>query len=299
MTNKMKSEAFHTAYGSFPPDWSVGVLYAGSQSCLPLHSWEGVRDHLVLHLVTGGSGRFYAGRRRLELGPHSLFVIRPLQHVFYQASEQTPWSYRWVGFDGMHALELVENIGLTEKRPVLTLSNATQVARLLEETARTLASHRPTSQMRAVGLLYQTLAAVYEGTTSGTSTRTTAAELVAEAQAFMNQNFQREIGVADVTRHIGIDRSHFSRVFRSHTGESMQEFLIRVRMERAHRLLRETGLPVKAVAGSVGYVSYHSFVRRFAGYFGKPPSKARESQEAASASDDPEIRERSDSRSRP
>ena len=295
----MNSTSYHDAYGSFPPDWSVGVMYAGVESCDPGHVWEGVRDHVVIHLVTAGDGTFTCGRRSYELGRGDLFVIHPQTYVHYQASATVPWTYRWIGYTGLHAVEFTDGVLTGRRRPVIHLPDWDTPARLLTECLEVLKDRNAASQLRATAKLYELLGEMRAQTAVRVPRRTDAAALVEEAQAFMEQNYHREIGVLDVARHIGVDRSHFSRVFGERTGESMQAYLIRVRMRKALHLLQESSLPVKAVAGSVGYRTYHSFARRFQQYYGRSPSRSRQEAPAASSSGRSVMRERSDSESNP
>ena len=295
----MRTTSHQDEYGSFPPDWSVGVLYAGSESCEPGHDWEGIRDHVVLHLVTSGLGRFSNGRRSRELSRGDVFIIRPGTYTHYQASIEQPWTYQWVGFSGLHALELSETVGFSERRPVMQLPDVEPVMTLLDECRDALRRRESASQLRAVGKLYQLFAEIRSQSALVTSRRIEASELVDEARAFMDQNYHREISVLSVARHIGIDRSHFSRVFREQTNESMQDYLIRVRMQKALHLLLQTHLPIKAVAGSVGYSNYHSFARRFGHYYDCSPTEARQEAPTSSVSGRSEMRERRESESRP
>lgn len=262
-------------YGTFPPDWSVGVLYAGREACLPSHSWEGVRDHFVLHIVLSGRGRAKWGRRTRQLSRGELFLIRPGERIFYQADSEDPWTYAWIGFAGVHADSLTRLLPDDDRAPCLTTHDLPQTESYFTKIARTLETPRAHNSYRAAGLLLLLLAQLEEERDAESGRRTSAEDLVQEACAFIDQNFQREIDVGDVIRHIGVDRSHFSRVFRHRVGKSIQDYLIETRMKRARRLLEETSLPVRAVAASVGYGTYGSFARRFCRYFGESAGAVR------------------------
>ncbi|MFW5745881.1 MAG: helix-turn-helix transcriptional regulator, partial [Spirochaetota bacterium] len=179
----------------------------------------------------------------------------------------------------------------------------------LDRMLGVLRERRTASGLEITGLLYELFALLARtrnaSAPNGRSVRTTAVDLVEEARRFVEQNYQREIEVADVIRHIGIDRSHFSRVFREVEGVSLQTYLITTRMERSMRLLAETDLAVQAVASSVGYRTYESFERRFRACFGSSPSQARaqarDAQARSRSVSDSSLRSRrpSDSRSIP
>mgnify|MGYP006289186257 CR=1 FL=1 len=289
-----------TYYGTCPPDWSAGVLHVGHEQCLPGHAWQGVRDHYLLHYVCDGRGEVRAGSRRLSLGPGDAFLFAPGDYLHYRADDEDPWYYIWVGFRGLHAHELVAPLGTSGRAPALRLSYSHEVRGTLERMLSVLRERDVGNGLEITGLLYELFALLARAREASSAparpVRTTAVDLVEEARRFVQQNYQREIDVGDVIRHIGIDRSHFSRVFRESEGVSLRSYLISTRMDRAMRLLAETDLAVRAVASSVGYRTYESFERRFRDYFGRSPSQARSRSESGS----PRSRRRpSDSRSMP
>jgi transcriptional regulator GlxA family with amidase domain len=200
--------------------------------------------------------------------------------VFYQADPQRPWNYKWIGFGGVHAESLVRTLCEDNTFPAFRITKPREASRLIELVIASLEKGKRAAATKAAGLALQFLALLQEQREQPVERRTSAAQLVGEARAFVDQNYQREIDVAAVVNHIGVDRAHFSRVFRQQVGHSLQEYLIATRMERAGRLLVETSLPVHAVASSVGYRNYASFARRFAEYFGCSPSDRRRSAQA-------------------
>ncbi len=260
-------------FGTCPPDWSAGVVHAGYEYCAPDHNWQGVRDYYLLHYVAHGAGRVRVKRRLVSLGPGDIFLFAPGEFLDYTADSENPWHYLWVGFRGMHVSDLVETGIRRGKGPVVELPFSPGVVKRLEEIIDVLKHRETNGATRVTGLLYLLLADLADMRTR--SPRSTAEDLVPEAQTFILQNYQREISVSDVVRHIGVDRSHFGRVFRERVGVTVQDYLTRIRMERADRLLAETDVPIRAIAASVGYSTYASFERRFVAWCGRTPTESR------------------------
>ena len=91
-------------------------------------------------------------------------------------------------------------------------------------------------------------------------------------------------GDADVEQLAGMARlsaSHFVRLFHKVFGEPPQSFRLRRRMERAHRLISDTGLSVQEVMDRVGFDNHSCFARAFRRHFGCSASAVRERQQAA------------------
>jgi AraC family transcriptional regulator len=73
---------------------------------------------------------------------------------------------------------------------------------------------------------------------------------------------------------------HFHRVFRALTGEPVQEYVRRLRLERAANQLRLQNSPVTEVAFSAGYESHEAFTRAFHTMFNMSPSQFRTGRRA-------------------
>lgn len=76
---------------------------------------------------------------------------------------------------------------------------------------------------------------------------------VAVALRYIRENACQGINVADVLRRMPVSRRRLERRFLELLGRSPHEEILRVRMERAKRLLIETDLSLCEIAGRVGY----------------------------------------------
>jgi AraC family transcriptional regulator len=74
---------------------------------------------------------------------------------------------------------------------------------------------------------------------------------------------------------------HFARVFRGLVGETLKEYIRRLRLERAARNLKLRDEPITQLAFEAGFESHESFTRAFATMFGIPPSAYRAAHKPA------------------
>jgi AraC family transcriptional regulator len=89
--------------------------------------------------------------------------------------------------------------------------------------------------------------------------------------AQLDQAFQ----LARLARHSGLSEFHFGRAFKKSTGYTPSQYFIRMRMEHARRLLRETDQPVIEIALEVGYTSASHFSQVFRREVGVTPREYR------------------------
>ncbi|MNC56738.1 HTH-type transcriptional regulator YesS [compost metagenome] len=89
------------------------------------------------------------------------------------------------------------------------------------------------------------------------------------------QAYMKEISLADAAGHAGLSVSHFSALFKQHTGDSYVSYVNRVRIDKAKQLLLEPDLKIYQVAEMVGFVSVPYFTRIFKAIAGQSPNAYR------------------------
>jgi AraC-like DNA-binding protein len=82
----------------------------------------------------------------------------------------------------------------------------------------------------------------------------------------------RRITLRELAGLIGHSPSFLTHHFRSEFGRSPQEYVLRVKMEKARRML-ESGSSVKDAAYALGFYDPFHFSKRFKAYWGTPPSR--------------------------
>ena len=81
--------------------------------------------------------------------------------------------------------------------------------------------------------------------------------------------------VTTLAKEAGMSRSAFARDFKSTLGVTPMEFVTRIRLNLARRLLVSTVRPVEAIAAEVGFDSRSHFSRVFRDHYGIDPSTFR------------------------
>lgn len=100
-------------------------------------------------------------------------------------------------------------------------------------------------------------------------------DVVREVQEYINRNFHQEISLADISDKFFINPYYFSQLFKKKTGETYQNYLTKVRIERAKKLLEETDLKIYEICEMVGYIDVNHFNRIFEKREGVKPSHYR------------------------
>lgn len=91
--------------------------------------------------------------------------------------------------------------------------------------------------------------------------------------AYVRDNISGELSLSALSERFGYSKQYIMRLFRTHLGTTVSEYVNSVRMRRALDLLRSTGMSVGEVAYALGYSSGYYFSRVFRATFSMSPSE--------------------------
>lgn len=111
---------------------------------------------------------------------------------------------------------------------------------------------------------------------------------IGRAMSLMHRGPEQDWSVASLAREVGMSRSGFAARFSALLGEPVLQYLTGLRMQFAHRELRETTDSLAQIAERVGYNSEPAFNRAFKRVVGSTPGAVRKAARlAASLGDAP------------
>lgn len=96
-------------------------------------------------------------------------------------------------------------------------------------------------------------------------------KLIKQAQDFIEQNYQGEFTVDQLATQLFVNRRTLERRFKKATGNTLSEYMQRVRVEVAKRNFEQAPFPVKEVMYKVGYSDAKSFRKLFKKHVGLSP----------------------------
>ena len=200
------------------------------------------------------------------------FMLFPDQISTYMASEDFPWEYMWVEFDGLRVKELLELAGLTKDAPVYRAHSKDLRENMAQEMLY-LVHHKDEPPFHLIGHLYLFLDYLTRSVTPiQTSKRSKLRDFyMKEALTYIESNFQNDISIEEIAAVCGLNRTYFGKIFKEEVGKSPQEFLMNYRMIKATELLKLTNMPVSDVGNAVGYPNPLHFSRAFKTVYGISP----------------------------
>jgi AraC-like DNA-binding protein len=110
-----------------------------------------------------------------------------------------------------------------------------------------------------------------------------AAARIREVMQWLGENVQRKIRVEDLALRARLPQARLIREFRSLTGFTPKDFILRLKVEEAARMLeRDPTLPVTAIAHELGFSSSQYFATVFRRYLRVSPVEYRSGNVAGS-----------------
>ncbi len=84
-----------------------------------------------------------------------------------------------------------------------------------------------------------------------------------------------KLDLENISRHCGLSKFHFIRVFKDIYGQSPSNYLDRIKAEMAYRLIENSQADLSSIALELGFSELSAFTRFFKRMTGKPPSAIR------------------------
>lgn len=263
------------------------VYTCGYEECAPCHSYgPALRSGYLIHLVLKGKGIFKTDGNIYRLEKGNAFLITPGSLIYYEADKDEPWTYTWIGFQGIKIKQYISRTSLNDC-PVFFCGDDRDFIDCHEKMfeAYQLAENRDLIMNSILYRYLFLLAQKFPNKKNLTENRRVA--YVEDALKYIETNYFWEITVQSVADFLNIDRSYLHRLFKSAVGVSIKEYLLNFRIKRACDLLAHTDLPISTISRSVGYEDSLYFSRLFKNKKGVSPKEYREIriEKAVSAED--------------
>lgn len=251
------------------------IYTCGHENCKPGHSYGPIlRNGYLIHYILSGTGIYKARGKIFRLKEGDAFLICPDDLIYYEADLHTPWSYTWIGMQGIKIKGYLERTSLL-KDLVVHYGHDDQMRLCHEKMAE--ADKLPQNRDLIMNsIMYEylfLLARKFPG--SQLTSYEKKSDHAEEALKYIEDHYCDSITIQDIADHLKINRSYLHRVFKSFTGASIQSYLLDYRIRQACILLKNTDLSIRAVAHSVSFIDPLYFFRIFHQKMGINPSEYR------------------------
>lgn len=93
---------------------------------------------------------------------------------------------------------------------------------------------------------------------------------------YIYDNYTRKFSNKDIAEVFGYNPSYIGRLFKKHTGVTLHDFILELRLETAMELLTTQNLPIGEICNLSGFSDFYHFSKMFKQRSGCTPSQYRE-----------------------
>jgi AraC-like DNA-binding protein len=292
MINLMKDYARYYPDAPSLGKWGLWISASGIATLLPGHpyppgghppdhhfEWRKGRtlDALQIVLIQEGSGWLEtksSGRKLVEAG--MAFLLLPGVWHRYRPDSSMGWKESWVEIRGPVAEGLISGESFLTEKPVRSraeIAGLEVVMQRIHSLADDAESTRPELAAEAL----RCLALLAKGTHESPA-KESQGRITLRAERYLAEHHAEPLDMQEVARKLGVSYSSFRRSFRSKTGLSPWQYVLRLRLERACRLLRTSDVPLDHIASRLGFSSAFHLSSAFKKAYNESPFSWRKRQ---------------------
>lgn len=289
----MRASRDYRHYLINPPEseaWGIAVTGCGHQTCPagspyppPGHpadhhfSWETGRvlGACQIVFIAEGSGRFESratGLVPIEAGT-ALLVLPGVWHR-YAPNPDSGWTEHWIELQGATPEALFKKGVLGAARAVVKIERATRLEALMDEIRARMSMSAAGFDAEAGALGLQILSLVVEAPRLLAPSRPITS-FVARAERLLMDAVDRPPSIPVLARELGVAYSYFRREFKRHTGLAPYQYVRRLRMEKARRLIGSSSESLQSISERLGFASPFHLSAAFKKQYGQSPDHWR------------------------
>ncbi|WP_346237075.1 AraC family transcriptional regulator [Niabella insulamsoli] len=233
----------------------------------------GCADNILIYCAEG-KGHYQTEQAEHTLLPGQFFMLPPGQFHMYQADLKNPWSIYWIHFSGDMLKTFNHLIKADDFVAPTKVKNEIKIIEQWSDIYSALSAGFEQSNLTYANLSLYKLLATFVCPIEFIKPLADE-DPISRSIAYMKANIHLPLTVQELAARQNLSGSHFMIRFKSKTGTSPIDYLIRLKIQFACQLLKQTDLRVNEVAEKTGYQDVFYFSRIFKKYTGVPPTKFR------------------------
>lgn len=256
----------------------VPVAAGRSEAAAGLPGCVSSENEFIVFYCVKGRGWCEIEGLRHEIMPGQLLVIPAKSQPSYATYGERLWSLIWIQLATINTSPFSEKLNFAPQTLLLGSSEKTLILGLFQDVLHAFEMPSPQRlqqvSQRTTALLDGTICIARENS----QMETDAASRIGRTIEYMREHLNEPLRAATLAGVANMSLPHYFAQFKRVIGSSPIDYLIRLRMEHARRLLQETSWSVKEVAVSLGYDDPLYFSRVFKSINQTAPSDFRASK---------------------
>ncbi len=236
---------------------------------------SGSSQYILIYCVDG-KGEISLNKTLHTVPADHFFIIPAGMSHAYHSDEQNPWSIYWIHFSGLKSI----NYSRFACQPLpIERSKTSRIndrIDLFSEIFRNLDRGFSIETLEYVNLCLPHLLASFTHLSQFRLIKESGEkDPVAQSINFMLESLTKKLKLDEIAAETSLSASHFSRLFVNRTGHSPIDYFIQLKIQRACRLLDNSGWMIADVAREMGFDDQFYFSKVFRKVMGMSPGEYR------------------------
>jgi AraC-like DNA-binding protein len=244
------------------------------ETCRP----DGRVDYQLIYIASGKGYFYFRNATRptiLEAGNAVLYHPNEFQKYEYSGKDQT--HIYWIHFTGNEIEDLFYQYGLNTAENVFFSGITSFYAQSFDQIILELQMQK-SFYAESAALLFSHIIMMMGRYNHDISNHTLIpSNDIEDITTYFHEHYSENINVENFILSRGYSTSAFFRKFKLYTGMTPLQYLLRIRLSNAMKLLETTSLQINEIAALIGYDNPLYFSRLFHKHFGISPKDYRAS----------------------
>lgn len=233
----------------------------------------GRKDYQLIYICEGCCYVTIEGETAVAVGG-DVILYRPDESQDYLLSGSDKTHTYWIHFGGGGCRELFEKLQINNINIIKSV-NSRDVEYLISALCKHFNLKTNNYPVICSGMLTSVLALISNQLLKTDNPYGANANLISELISRLKLFHNLEISVAECARLCRLSQSHFTRIFKEITGEAPQQYIIKIRIDRAKELISFTDKNISEIAEATGFKDQNYFARIFKKNVGMTPTEYR------------------------
>lgn len=240
---------------------------------------ESTKMHLLAYVYTG-EGVLDLEHKKTVLSEGMVFQHRPGQRLLITTDPERPlghysfsFQYGLVRWDGAESvwLDKLESLPIPD---VFRLTN-NSLKDGFEQAYGLWSAKNKGYEWHVKLALLEILHKIERLLEQDSTTNMNVHKYIEAAIELMKAHYSQSISRDWLAKRLSLSPGYFSIIFKRHTGFTPIQYLNKIRMDEAKKLLKTSRLAINEIAREVGFSDPFYFTRQFAAHVGIPPREFR------------------------
>lgn len=235
---------------------------------------EPLREHVLIYCVEG-AGWYRLDKNEYRVSANQFFILPAGTPHSYGADKKQPWTIYWIHFTGEHAAIYSQDAYVPQDINPSVHSRIRERNTVFEEIFNTIEKSYDRESLRYASSLLHYYLASMRYLRLYRQKEPSSIGFVEAVTHYMVENMEKKVTLQELADYMGYSQSYLSQRFKQELGESPVNYLNRLRIDSACRMLKETNLKINHICHKVGISDAYYFSRLFRQLMGMSPREYR------------------------